>query len=130
MSDVMEMMYVRQMFGGESWVHAVFLAGVFLVILYRRDQIVSPYMFRVSIILYVLSFILPVVFITMLQTGSFIRAGGFMESPETGTLFRMFMMAIGPTLLGLSVLLCILSMLPPQSRYSPPREPQRPHPLD
>jgi hypothetical protein len=130
MNDVMEMMVYRQMIGGESWIHAVFLAGVFLVILYRRDQIVSPYMFRVSVILFVLSSILPVVFTTLVQTGAFGRGGGFMNSPEGGALFRMFLMAIGPTLFGLSVLFCILSMLPAQNRYAAPREPQHPHPLD
>jgi hypothetical protein len=130
MNDVMEMMVYRQMTGGESWMHAVFLAGIFLVIVYRRDQIVSPYMFRVSIILFVLSSILPVVFTTFLQTGALGRRGGFMDSPEGGALFRVFLMGIGPTLFGLSVLFCILSMLPAQSRFSTPREPQHPHPLD
>ena len=129
MNDVMEMMVYRQMFGGESWVHAVFLAGVFLVILYRRDQIVSPYMFRVSIILFVLSSILPIFFTTLAQTGGLGRRG-FMESPEGGALFRVFLMAIGPTLFGLSVLFCFLSMLPGQSRLPAPPQPQRPHPLD
>jgi hypothetical protein len=130
MNDVMEAMFVRQMFGGDSWTHAVFLAGVFLVVMYRRDQIVSLYMFRVSIILFVLSSILPVVITSMLQAGAFRRGGGFMDAPEGGALLRVFMVAIGPALFGLSVLLCVLSLLPAQSRFpARPQNPQ-PHPLD
>jgi hypothetical protein len=130
MNNVMDAMLVRQMFGGESWTHAVFLAGVFLVILYRRDQIVSPYMFRISIILFVLSLILPVIFTSMLQAGTFRRGGGFMNSAEGGALMTVFMIGVGPTVFGLSVLFCVLSLLPPQNRYPAPPPPTLPHPLD
>lgn len=130
MNDVMEAMFVRQMFGGDSWTHAVFLAGVFLVILYRRDQIISPYMFRVSIILFVLSTILPVIFTSLLQAGAFRQGGGFMNSAEGGALLTVFMIGIGPTLFGLSVLFCVLSLLPAQSRYPVRPQNAQPHPLD
>jgi hypothetical protein len=131
MNSAMEMMFVRQMMGGESWVHAVFLAGLFAVILFRRDQIVSPYTFRVSVILFVLSFILPIVVTSMVQQMG--RAGrpGFIGSPDAGTFFQVIALGVGPFLFGLRVLLCILSMLPPWSRYpQPPSRPQEPHPLD
>jgi hypothetical protein len=129
MRDVMEMIMVRQVFGGgESWIQAVFLAGVFLVLLFRRDHIVSPYMFRVSIILFVLSMVLPVIIVGIMQftgaTPSPIRSVG-------DSLLQVLMTGTGPVLLGLAVLLCILSMLPAHSRYpAPPERPPQPHPLD
>ncbi|MEX2138683.1 MAG: hypothetical protein WD894_05440 [Pirellulales bacterium] len=132
MNDLREMMLFRQMFGGDSWVSAVFLAGVFLVLLFRRDQIVSPYMFRVSIILYVLSFIMPTIITAMLQYTLARRASqGLLASEDKGPLLQVLTSGAGPLLLGLAVLLCILSMLPAQSRYpAPPERPTPPHPLD
>ena len=133
MNNTMEMMLFRQMFGGDSsWVSAVFLAGVFLLILFRREQIVSPYMFRVSIILYVLSLIMPSVITAMLQY-TLARRGsrGLLPSEDSGVLLQLLTTGAGPLLLGLAVLLCILSMLPVQSRYpAPPERPPQPHPLD
>ena len=127
----MELMYLRQMLGGDSWLQAVFLAGVFLVVLFRREQIVSPYMFRVSIILYVLSLILPIAITSILQYTSSTRGVGFIGSGSRGELFHTLMTGVGPAVFGLSVLLCVLSMLPPQSRYpAPPQRQQQPHPLD
>ena len=131
MPNAMDLMYLRQMLGGESWAQAVFLAGVFLVVMFRREQIVSPYMFRVSVILYVLSLILPIVITSILQYTSSTRGVGFIGSGSRGELFHTLMTAVGPTVFGLSVLLCILSMLPAQSRYpAPPERPSQPHPLD
>jgi hypothetical protein len=134
MRDLMEVMMYRQFFGvGESWTQAVFLAGVFLVILFRRDQIVSPYMFRVSIILFVLSFILPVVLTGILQltVNSGGRMVGLPQSVGSGSVLPVLMSITGPVLLGLSVVFCVLSMLPKQSRYpAPPDRPREPHPLD
>ena len=134
MRDVMEVMMYRQFFGvGDSWTQAVFLAGVFLVILFRRDQIVSPYMFRVSIILFVLSFILPVVLTGILQltVNSGGRMGGLTQPGNPGSVLPVLMAVTGPVLLGLSVVLCVLSMLPQQNRYPTPQDrPREPHPLD
>src|SRR5687768_4397821 len=110
MNDLMQMMQFRQMFSGDSWVSAVFLAGVFLVLLFRRDQIVSPYMFRVSVILYVLSFIMPTVITAMLQYTLARRVSqGFLASDDKGALLQLLTSGAGPLLLGLAVLLCILS---------------------
>jgi hypothetical protein len=109
----------------------VFLAGVFLVILFRRDQIISPYMFRVSIILFVLSFILPVLMTGILQYTASGSRGGFLQAGSPGALLPMMMTATGPVLLGLAVVFCVLSLLPQHSRYpGPPERPQQPHPLD
>ena len=133
MNNVMEMMVFRQLFGGgDSWVQAVFLAGVFLVIAFRREQIVAPYMFRVSIILYVLSFIAPALIASMLQYTLARRANiGMLASEDKGGWLQLLTTGTGPLLLGLAVLLCILSMLPVQSRYpAPPERPPQPHPLD
>jgi hypothetical protein len=132
MRDAMEVMMYRQFFGvGESWTQAVFLAGVFLVILFRRDQIISPYMFRVSIILFVLSFILPVLMTGILQYTASGSRGGFLQAGSPGALLPMMMTATGPVLLGLAVVFCVLSLLPQHSRYpGPPERPQQPHPLD
>jgi hypothetical protein len=131
---MLQLMYLRQLTGGESWTHGVFLAGVFLVVLFRRDQIISPYMFRVSIILFVLSFILPIILNTILQyalsSRGFMR-GGFAGGDEAGAFFQVLASGTGPVLFGMSVVFCILSMLPPQSRYpAPPQRPPGPHPLD
>jgi hypothetical protein len=124
----METMFLRQMTGGDSWVQAVFLAGVFLAVLFRRDHIVSPYMFRVSIILFALSLIVPIVITTIRGYTMAARSGGFMT--DQNVLFHSLMTAIGPMVFALSVLLCILSMLPPQSRYPATPEHRQAHPLD
>ncbi len=132
MNNAIELMFFRQMLGGDSWVQAVFLAGVFAVLLYRRDKIVAPYMFRVAIILFVLSFIVPVVFTAILQyAAAGRRGGGVVGFSDDGALMHVISTATGPVLLGLAVLLCVLSMLPAHSRYpSPPVRQDEPHPLD
>jgi hypothetical protein len=131
MPNATELMYLRQMLGTDSWVQAVFLAGVFLVIVFRRDHIVSPYMFRVSIILYVLSLILPITITSILQYTASTRGVGFIGSGSGGELFHTLMPGVGPAVFGLSVLLCILSMLPERSRYpAPPQRQPQSHPLD
>jgi hypothetical protein len=131
MRDSMEMMLFRQFFGGgDSWTHAVFLAGVFLAVLFRRDQIVSPYMFRVSIIMFVLAIILPVA-MTMIFQISMNGGSRGMLSSGAGPVLSLLMMVLGPVLFGLAVLFCVLSMLPQVSRYpGPPSRPPQPHPLD
>ena len=129
MRDFMEVMMLRQSLGSaDSWTQAVFLAGVFLVIMFRRDQIVAPYMFRVSIILFVLSIIVPVAVVAIVQFA------GATPTPVRGWgdgLLQIMMTGSGPVLLGLAILLCILSMLPAHSRYpAPPEHAPQPHPLD
>lgn len=132
MGDAIEWMLSRQLLGtGDSWTQAVFLAGVFLVLLFRRDQIVSLYLFRVSVILFALSLILPVVMTGILQM-TMTRSGGTLPtSGEFGGVMQILMTTAGPVLLGLAIVFCVVSMLPPQSRYpGPPDRPPQPHPLD
>jgi hypothetical protein len=132
MADSMEYLLMRQFLGagGESWTHAVFLLGVFLIVIFRREQIVSAYMFRVSIILFALSLILPVVLVAIMQI-DLTSTAGFVRGESRNNLFRILMAAAGPVLFGISVVMCLLSMLPYQSRYpAPPERPELPHPLD
>jgi hypothetical protein len=128
--ELMELIVYRQLASsGESWTHAVFLVGVFLIVLFRRDQIVAPYMFRVSVLLFVLSFILPVVVNGVMQYKA--RATGGIMIGSVGGFLQSMTTSIGPITLGFAVLLCVLSMLPQRSRYpGPPHGPAEPHPLD
>jgi hypothetical protein len=131
MNDFTQLMLYRQLLGGESWSQAVLLGGVILILIFRRDQIVAPYMFRVAILLLMLSYILPTVMmfvwrLSAQNTGGFLPALG-----NYGWTVEALMAGTGPVTLGLAVGLIALSMLPSTSRYPATKDrPPQPHALD
>jgi hypothetical protein len=131
------MMVLRQMLGIDGWVASAFLIGMFAAVVFRRDQIVSFYQFRLATILFALALVLPVVIWPMLQlwdgsgaiSGS--SRGSTFGAGDLKMLVRVAAMAVGPVLFGLAVVFGIGSMLPRASRHpEPPERPKQPHPLD
>jgi hypothetical protein len=130
MQNFFELMQVRQLMGGSSWVEATFLGGVVLIVAFRRHQIVSLYMFRVSVILFGLSIALPVLLLPLTHA---VVGGSISRSPPrlSDAAYMVIIYGSGPILFAISVILCVLSMLPARSRYpAPPPSPSQPHPLD
>jgi hypothetical protein len=131
------MMVLRQMLGIDGWVAAAFLVGMFAAVIFRRDQIVSFYQFRLATILFSLALVLPVVIWPILQlwdgSGSISGStrGATFGAGDLKMLVRVAAMAIGPVMFGLAVVFGIGSMLPRESRHpAPPDRPKQPHPLD
>jgi hypothetical protein len=101
----------------ETWIAVTYLAGMFLVLAFRPQQIAAPSSFRLSYILFALYFIVPsslmaIVWLTLL--GSANGGGGQIHL----VMFQMFGI-VGKVLLGLSIFFAFGSMIPPRTSGFP-----------
>lgn len=122
-----ELMLLQQLGGGTSaWLHVTYLAGVFLMLIFRRENIAIPGMFKLSVVLFALSIMVQacaVPFATFNGLNSF-GAGG-----DAQFALSLLISAAGPTLFALAAICLVLSMFPrelPKSVTAPPGK----HPLD
>lgn len=130
-SAMNELMLLRQLMGSESWLTVVTAVGLFLIVLYRRESIALPGLFRLGVIFFALAVAVPP-FMTPLAT--YINGGNPMVRFNTGSndsfILYMLMNAAGPVLLALSIL-CVFNAIMPRVFNQKPEAtvPQR-HPLD
>jgi hypothetical protein len=119
---------MMNLFGSpEVWIGVAYLAGMFLVLAFRPQQITEPASFRLSYILFALYFIVPssvngLLFLTMLDGGSG-RNGGQM----TMIAFQ-FSGILGKVLLGLSIVFALGSMVRRRPMEYPGPRPTEPGP--
>lgn len=103
-------------YASEIWVAVAYLAGMFLVLAFRPQQIAEPSSFRLSYILFALYFIVPssinaIIWLTMLES-----------SGRSGSQVQMVILQlsgiIGKVLLGLSIVFALGSMIRPRTAGS------------
>lgn len=124
-----ELMLNLRLLNPHGLLDAVFLAGMFAAIVFKKESIVIPGMFRLAYWLFALSIILPACLTPalaplMAQNTSF----GGVSAGEMGVVFNVLSMATGPVLFALS-LLCMFGSMFPRKMPPPPAAPTK-HPLD
>jgi hypothetical protein len=100
----------------ETWIAVAYVAGMFLVLTFRPQQISAPSSFRMSYVLFALYFIVPssingVIWLTLVDHVS--RSGGEMHL----VLFQLTAV-VGKVLLGLSIVFAFGSLRPRLSGFS------------
>lgn len=127
----MEQFVLSQLFGGQNLIHAVFLAGMFAVVLFRRETIAIPGMFKLAYWLFAAAIVVPACitpFATAMSGSFSARMRGPMAS-DVGWVLNAVYTATGPVLFALSVLCAFGSMFPRKLRPASIAAPA-PHPLD
>ncbi len=128
----MQDMVLSQMLNSNGLMHAVFLAGMFLIVVFKRESIAIPGMFKLAYVLFAFSLVLPA-----LLTPVVISLGGLsMRGFRAGTASDINWVAsiiyngTGPALFALSLLCAFGSMFPRHLRLPPAPSAPVKHPLD
>jgi uncharacterized membrane-anchored protein YitT (DUF2179 family) len=116
-----DLLFFQQLFGaGSGMVQATLLAGLLVVLVFRPDKIRNRTLFTWACWCLALSILLPPLLNLLFATLGSGLFGGMGRSPLVmlGATFG------GPGLLGLSLLLTLLSLMPgPPGPFQPPRHP-------
>jgi len=110
----------------DVWLAVAYLVCLFAVLIFRPQQISSPYLFRISYILFAVSYIVPTFVDAIVQMTMFDELNG-MRSGRGGIALMIvspFFRMIGRVLFGVSVL-CGFTSLRPRGEDGVPR-PSRP----
>jgi hypothetical protein len=124
-----ELFYLRQLFsfGTTDWLKVAMLLGLLAVLIYRPERVRRPAAMTCACWLFALSIVIPPVLNALVgiavDTGMSTRYRSSAQSPELITL----VIAVGPMLFGISVLLSLLSLVPARSKR--PAGPAK-HPLE
>ena len=125
-----QMLLLRQLYGGDALLTTALLIGVFLVVLWKRQEIASPALFRWGVMFFALSIALPPF---MLPLATYISGSGSPRGLRGGSgesfVIMLLMNGTGPVLQALTVL-CVFNAIMPRIFNKPkPIVPQK-HPLD
>jgi hypothetical protein len=130
MSEYMMIQQLIQSLGGAN---AIYVAGMFAALLWRRESVMNWGLFRASYLLFAASLLLPpiiqsVVMMTMASGG--FRTGGMQG--DANVLLSAISGGIGPGLFAGAVICGLGSMMPRRIFNMPPpaSEPKPQHPLD
>ncbi len=127
----MQDLVLSRLFNSADTVHAVFLAGLFLIVVFRRESIAIPGLFKLAYWLFALSIVLPAItlpLVQMLGNSSSARFGG-PAAFDAKWVANLIYSAAGPAVFALSVLCAFGSMFPRNLPAAPTRAPEK-HPLD
>ena len=126
MQNNLDQLFFQRLFQGEQgWVQAVYLAGMFAMVLWRKESVVNWRLFRMSYLLYGASLVLPPIItpiIPLLMQGRSVNGDGQFFT-------YMVANALGPTLFAAAVICALGSMLPRLMMAQPAGPPPK-HPLD
>jgi hypothetical protein len=129
-----EQLLLQRLFQTDStgWTHAVYVAAMFAVIMWRKEIVVNWPLFRTSYLLFAASLVIPPIMVPVMQwlaSGVMIQGRG---ASEGQILLSFLIIGTGPALFAGAVVCGLGSMMPRQYRFAPPPAPPQPqpHPLD
>jgi hypothetical protein len=129
-----EQLLLQRLFQTDSggWTHAVYIAAMFAVIMWRKESVVNWWLFRTSYLLFAASLWIPPIVLPLpqwLASGAMVQGRG---ANEGQMLLSILLTGTGPALFAGAVVCGLGSMMPRQYRFAPPPAPPqpRPHPLD
>ncbi len=107
---------------GTGWLTSVLLLGLLLALLFRQDRVYNWALFRISCWLLACSIVIPSILHVMMNLTNG-TTGSFRSSADY--LVTICIYALGPILLGISVICGLLAMIPGASRqqFSPAKHP-------
>ena len=123
-----DFMVLKQLMGGDALFSTALFAGLWIVVLYRREAIVIPGFFRIAVFLFALSIALP----PFAEPIASFLGGGPMLSPMYGGGQKMAVAVLsgcGPLLQAISLLCAFTAVMPRTFAPPQPAAPQK-HPLD
>jgi hypothetical protein len=133
-SEMMMLQQLMQSLGGAmAWSYAIYVAGMFAALLWRKESVTNWGLFRASYLLFGASLILPPIVqpvVMMTMYGGAFRGGG-PTAGDASVLLGAVSNGIGPILFA-SAVICGLGSMMPRRVFSmpPPSMPQQQHPLD
>ncbi len=134
MNSGYEQLLLQRLFqtDGGGWTHAVYVAAMFVVIMWRKESIVNWWLFRMSYLLFAAALVIPPVVLPLLQwlaSGAMLQGRG---TSEGQILLSILFSGTGPALFAGAVVCGLGSMMPRQFRFAAPLPPSppAPHPLD
>ena len=130
--EMVQLMQMRQLFGGGStWAEAICLTGLFVLVIFRRESIVSWRLFRFAYLLIAVAILAPPLIIAgfQLEPGMLTQTG---SSPNyvSRLVFSIALSCVGPLCLAAAVVCAFGSVLPRDTFSGPPRIVPQKHPLD
>jgi hypothetical protein len=133
MNSAFEQFMMQRLLQPESGVAtAVYIASMFIILMWRKESIVNWSLFRASYLLFAASLVLPPILQPLLQlffSGSAMQGRG---NGDGQVLIWIFYAGVGPALFAGAVICGLGSMMPRTFRFPPPQPPAQPqpHPLD
>jgi hypothetical protein len=119
-----EQLLLQRLFQGDtSWAQAVYIAGMFAILIWRRERVVNWWLLRTSYLLYGAALVLPHVLTPLVQLLVQNHSG------DAQIFTYIVATAIGPTFLAGAVICGLGSMIPRLIIAQPPGPPPK-HPLD
>lgn len=128
----MQEMVLSQLLNSTGLMHAVFLAGLFLIVIFKKESIAIPSMFKLAYWLFAMSIVLPAVMLPIMSSLGSSPMRGFrgVNGADVGWVLNVIYSGAGPALFALSLLCAFGSMFPRNLRLPPaPTAPMK-HPLD
>jgi len=128
-NNFLEMLATGQLFGGlggSQWLSVAMLAGLFAILIFRRDAIAIPGLFKLSWFLFAASVVAPAVLMPLITLNDPYSGG---SSGDVSFLLRMLAFGGGPGCLALSMCTLVSSMFVRNLRAPPVIGPTK-HPLD
>ena len=116
------------MFSGD-YIPLVVLSGVFMALLFRREAIISPALFRLGYMFVVAAILVPAVITPFTMSGLSGRVGSGVGD-SSALLGIGLLNAIGPVLMAIGLLCLFGSLMPPLFKQPPINVPPQKHPLD
>jgi hypothetical protein len=127
------MMYQRliaSLGGAGGWHYAVYVAGMFAALLWRKESIVNWSLFRASYLLFAAGLVLPAVIQPVLMMTMY-SGGGGPRAADANILLGAISNGLGPGLFAGAIICGLGSMMPRRTfNLPPPALPQQQHPLD
>lgn len=127
----MDQFVLSQLFSSQGVSHAVFLAGLFAVVLFKKESIAIPGMFKLAYFLFAAAIVLPACItpFAAVMKGSFSGHMGARTFSDLDWTISLALNAAGPLLFALSILCAFGSLFPRKLPPPPPSAPVK-HPLD
>ena len=122
----MQELMLGRLLNSSGLLDAVFLAGMFAVLLFRRESIAIPGMFKLAYWLFGLSIVVPACMLPFVTAVRGTFSGPLADDVEV--VLSILYSGTGPALLALSVL-CAFGSMFPRKMPPPPAAPTK-HPLD
>ena len=120
-----EQLLLQRLFQNESgWAQAVYLAGMFAMIIWRKESVVKWRLFRLSYLLFGASLVLPPIVVPFTQMLMNNRAG-----TDQHVVAAVVAVGLGPALLAGAVICGLSAMMPRLALLQNPAPPTK-HPLD
>jgi hypothetical protein len=126
MSNYQQLMMQRIFQPEGGWTYAVYLAGMFALVLARRESVLNVRLFRTSYLMFAAALVLPPIvlpFLPILTQSNSMNGDGQILTSIVAT-------GLGPVLFAGAVICALSSMLPPRTRSWQPAGPPPKHPLD